>query len=125
LPPGDHALLRLGNPRLLLSTAASTQVPYDFTPVEMLKHWQQCKGQIIAERQKYEEYFDYFQDLSSQLQKNNNFKISRPSFKNNTDIASKVQILQRLKRYAAGNTTEVSILELEDFRILCQEYKLD
>ncbi len=52
-------------------------------------------------------------------------KVKQPTFKNNSDISSKVQFLQRIQKYSLRGITEVNILEGDEFKILCREYNLD
>lgn len=42
--------------------------------------------------------------------KSNNMKVKQPTFKNNSDISSKVQFLQRIQKYSLRGITEVNIL---------------
>ena len=89
-------------------------------PTELNQKWKQCKATIIAERTKYEQLYDHFQDLSKELKQYNKMVVTQPVFKNNQDISTKIQVLQRLKKYVLNNETKIHMLEAEDFRILCQ-----
>jgi len=89
-------------------------------PTELNQKWKQCKATIIAERTKYEQLYDNFQDLSKELKQYNKMVVTQPVFKNNQDISTKIQVLQRLKKYVLNNETKIHMLEAEDFRILCQ-----
>lgn len=74
---------------------------------------------------KYEDLYDFFQELSKDLAKGNYWKVKQPVFRNNADISAKVQLLQRLQKYTANILTEVNIFEPDEFKILCHEYSLD
>lgn len=59
---------------------------------------------ILSERATYEQLYDFYQDLSKELLKENKFKVLQSNFKNNTDIKQKIQVLQRLQKYSVEKT---------------------
>jgi hypothetical protein len=67
-------------------------------PVEMLEQFQQCKHIILQEREKYEQNYDLFQDLSKELTTQNKIKVKLPSFKNNSDLMAKIITIKRFKK---------------------------
>ena len=73
-------------------------VPYNFKPVELLEQFQQCKHIILQEREKYEQNYDLFLDLSKELATHNKIKVKLPGFKNNSDLTAKIITIKRLAK---------------------------
>lgn len=77
--------------------------------MELLEQFQQCKNLIIQERERYEQNYDHFQDLSKELLATNKIKVKPPSFRNNSDISAKIITLKRLTKVKLEKEMEVNL----------------
>jgi hypothetical protein len=51
-------------------------------------------------------------------------RVKALNFKNNSDLTAKIVALKRLAKVRLEREMEVNLLEHEEFKILCNEYKL-